>query len=39
MPSCAVGPLIAGHPSAQVDALFGEAEGDRRRVKFVLVRR
>lgn len=31
--------LLAGHPAGRADAFFGEAPGDRRRVKFVLVRR
>lgn len=38
-PSCAIGSLLAGVAGGRVDAMFGEAEGDRRRVKFVLVRR
>jgi SAM-dependent methyltransferase len=37
-PSFATRELLDGGPG-HVDALFGEAEGDRRRVKFVLVRR
>jgi hypothetical protein len=36
-PSFATAELLGDRPG-QVDALFGEAEGDRRRVKFVLVR-
>jgi hypothetical protein len=37
-PSFATRELLGGGPG-RIDALFGEAEGDRRRVKFVLVRR
>lgn len=37
-PSFATAELLHGGPG-RVDALFGEAQGDRRRVKFVLVRR
>lgn len=36
-PSCATAPLLAGHRGA-ARAMFGEAAGDRRRIKFVLVR-
>jgi SAM-dependent methyltransferase len=38
-PSFATRELLDGGGPGHVDALFGEAEGDRRRVKFVLVRR
>lgn len=37
-PSFATKQLLDGRPG-QVDAFFGEAQGDRRRIKFVLVRR
>ena len=37
-PSCATAPLLAGQ-AGDAQAVFGEAEGDRRRIKFVLVRR
>ncbi len=37
-PSFEISQLLAGEPG-RVDAMFGEAEGDWRRVKFVLVRR
>lgn len=38
-PSFATQELLACNPTGRADAFFGEAQGDRRRVKFVLVRR